>query len=185
VGYTAGYLFGKAFGKKLFPNPPTPWRNLLWRRVARTFLGNDLAPSTDELYFKEVHEAEAKQADQIPDLQQKTARQKFVQEFFLPKAIADNDWYWWYEVLSKYFTVEQWWAPPWQYFLTMVHTASWAIVLLMVFNHHHHWFAWILCVTGVFFGVITSWFSGGVFGDPYGANQTAMLLRIIKPRPEK
>jgi hypothetical protein len=185
IGYYAGFLFGKAFGKKLFPNPPTPWRNLHWRRMARTFLGDDLAPSTDDLYFKEMHEAEAKKAEQIQDPQQKAAQQKFVQDFFLPKSIADNEWYWWYEVLSKYFTVEQWWAPPWQYFLAMVNTASWAVVLLMVFIHRHHWFAWVLCTAGVFFGTIAVWFTGGVFGDPYGVNQTAMLLRIIKPHPAK
>jgi hypothetical protein len=67
----------------------------------------------------------------------------------------------------------------------MVHTASWAVVLLMVFNHRHHWFAWVLCASGIVFGNFSAWFSGGAFADPYGVNQTAMLLRITKPRIEK
>ncbi len=179
--YAAGYLFGYTFRNKLFKEFPTPWRNLHWRRMARTFLGDDLAPSTDDLYFKEMHDAEAKQAEQIQDPQQRAARQKFVQDFFLPKSIADNEWYWWYEVLGKYFTIGQWWAAPWQYFLSMLHTASWAVVLLMVLNHRHHWFAWVLCASGIVFGNFAFWFSGGTFSDPYGVNQTAMLLRTIKP----
>jgi hypothetical protein len=63
--YAAGYLFGYTFRSKLFKELPTPWRNLHWRRMARTFLGDDLAPSTDDLYFKEMHDAEASQAEQI------------------------------------------------------------------------------------------------------------------------
>src|SRR5260370_1854398 len=74
VSYSMGYMIGVIFGKKLFPNPPTPWRNVVWRRMARTFLGDALAPSTDDLYFKEMHEAEVKQAETIQDPQQKAAQ---------------------------------------------------------------------------------------------------------------
>ncbi len=185
TSYTVGYVVGQAFGKHLFPNPPTPWRSLHWRRMARAFLGDALAPSTDDLYFQEQHEAEAKKADQIQNPLEKAAQQKRVFDFYYPQNVADNDWYWWYESLSKYFTAEQWWAPPAQYFVAMVHTTSWAVVLLMILNHRHHWFAWLLCASGIFFGNVAGWFGGGVFSDPYGVNQTAMLLRIIKPRPEK
>src|SRR5260370_41319091 len=71
--------------------------------MAKTILVDDLAPTTDDLYFKDVHDAEAKKAEQIQDPQQKAAQQKFVQDFFLPKSIADNEWYWWYEVLPENF----------------------------------------------------------------------------------
>src|SRR6476619_878076 len=40
VSYTTGYLIGLLFGKKLLANSPTPWRNLIWRRMARSFLGD-------------------------------------------------------------------------------------------------------------------------------------------------
>jgi hypothetical protein len=152
--------------------------------MARKFLGPDLAPATDDLYFKEMHEAEKKKAEQIPDPNARAAQAKFVEEFFLPKSVAEGDWYWWYEVLGKYFSLDQWWAPPWQYFLSMLHAASWAVVFLMLINHRYHWFAWVLCLSGIFFGNFSSWFSGGVFSDPYAVAQTAMLLRAARPTSE-
>jgi hypothetical protein len=181
--FFTGYVIGFAAKDKLFKNMPTPWRTIHWRRVARVFLGNDLAPSTDDFYFKEMHDAEVMKAELIEDPQQKAAQRKFVQDNFLPKSIADNEWYWWYEVLGKYFAIQQWWAPPSQYFLGMLHTASWSVVLLMALNHRHHWLAWVFCALGIFFGNLSGWFSGGTFSDPYAVNQTAMLSRIVKPHP--
>jgi len=35
-----------------------------------------------------------------------------------------------------------------------------------------------------FFGNGSSWFAGGTYSDPYGVDQTAMLLRAMKPRYE-
>jgi hypothetical protein len=184
VSYTLGYIIGQIFGKKLFPNPPTPWRNVTWRRTARIFLGNDLAPATDELYFKYLDDAAKEQLAHVQDPQARAALENVVQAHF-SRSIADGEWFWWYEILGKYFTVGQWWAPPWQYFAGMLHTTSWAVVLLMVLNHRHHWFAWLLCSTAILFGTLIAWFAGGVFLDPQGVNQAAMLLRIIKPHPSK
>jgi hypothetical protein len=178
--YFAGYMIGWLFGKRLFKDYPNPSRTLHWRRVARKFLGPDLVPATDELYFKELHDAEKQKAHQIQDPNARTAQEKFVEGFFLPKSIADGEWYWWYEVLGKYFVIEQWWAPPWQYFLSMLHAASWAVIFLMVVNHRHHWFAWLVCLSGIFFGNLSGWFSNGKFSDPYAVTQTAMLLREVK-----
>lgn len=184
IGYAAGYTIGQLFGQKLFPNPPTPWRNMHWRRMARTFLGNELAPSTDELYFQNLHQGELQRVQLIEDPQQRAAQQRFVQDLFLPKSIADNEWFWWYEVLAKYFSHE-WWAAPWQYFVVMMHTASWAVILVMVLTRHHHWFAWAVAVVGIFFGNISLWFTGGALSDPFAVSQTAMLLRMIKPRAKE
>ncbi len=184
TSYLVGYLVGSLFGSKLFPDPPTPWKNLPWRQLARRFLGSDLAPATDELYFKDLHEQESKKADAIQDPQERARKQKFVEDYFRPKSIADGDWFWWYQVLGKYFALSQRWAAPWQYFLSMLNTASWAVILLMVSNNRHHWFAWVLCLAGLFFGNGVSWFSGGFFSDPYATEQTAMLLRAMKARYE-
>jgi hypothetical protein len=184
TSYFLGYIIGSLWGSKLFPDPPTPWKNLHWRKMARRFLGPDLAPATDDLYLKELHEQKLREANAIQDAEQRAFQLKFVEEFFLPKSMADSDWYWWYQVLGKYFASPQLWAAPWQYFLSMVHTASWAVILLMVLNHHHHWFAWIVCITGVFFGNGSSWFSGGARSDPYAVDQTAMLFRALKPLSE-
>jgi len=187
VGYSSylvGYIFGFLFGSKLIPDPPTPWKNLLWRRMARIFLGPDLAPATDDLYFKDLHEQESKKADAIQDPATRANQKKFVEEFFLPKSIADGDWYGWYQVLSKYFATSPSWGAPSQYFLSMVHTASWAVIFLMVLNHRHHWLAWVLCLIGLFFGNGIAWFSGGIFSDPYGTEQTAELLRALKRSSE-
>lgn len=183
VGYSSylvGYMIGWLFGSKLIPDPPTPWKNLMWRRMARIFLGPNLAPSTDDLYFKNLHEQESKKADAIEDPAARANQKKFVEEFFLPKSIADGDWYSWYQVLSKYFAKPSGWAAPSQYFLSMVHAASWAVILLMALTHRHHWFAWVLCLIGLFFGNGVAWFSGGMFSDPYGTEQTAELLRALK-----
>lgn len=185
IGYTAGYAIGQVFGHKLFPNPPTPWRNTHWRRVAHAFLGNELAPSTDELYFQDLHQAELKKVQLIGDPQQRAAQQEFVQNLFLPKSIADNEWFWWYEVLAKYFSLEEWWAAPWQYLVVMTHTASWAVNLVMVLTHHHHWFAWAVALVGIFFGTISLWFTGGALSDPFAVSQTAKLLRMVKPRAKE
>jgi hypothetical protein len=62
----------------------------------------------------------------------------------------------------------------------MLHAASWAVILLMVVNHRHHWFAWLVCLSGIFFGNLSGWFSNGKFSDPYAVTQTAMLLREVK-----
>lgn len=83
--YVVGYLFGYLFGKKLLMDSPTPWRNLFWRRIARKFLGPELAPGTDELYFEDLHKKEAAKAELISDPQTKAAQQKFVSDFFGPK----------------------------------------------------------------------------------------------------
>lgn len=187
VGYTSyllGYLIGYLWSSQLFPNPPTPWRNLLWRKLARQFLGPDLAPATDELYFQEMHKQKLNEANAIQDSEQKAIQLKFVSEFFLPKSMADSEWAWWYQVFDKYFASPQFWGAPAQYFLSMLHTASWAVIILMVSTHHNQWFTWLLCVMGVFFGNATSWFSGGAQSDPYGISQTAMILRALKPLSE-
>ncbi len=184
TSYSVGYMIGYIWGSKLFPNPPTPWRNLLWRKMATKFLGPDLAPATDDLYLKELHDQKLNEANAIQDAEEKAIQLKLVEEFFLPKSMAETEWAWWYLVLEKYFVAPQLWAAPWQYFLSMVHTASWAVILLMLLNHHNHWFAWVLCITGVFFGNVSSWFSGGAQSDPYAIGQTAMLFRALKPLSE-
>lgn len=181
ASYFVGYMLGYLWGSKIFPDPPTPWRNLHWRRMARRFLGPDLAPTTDDLYLKEFHDQQLKEANAIQDAEQRAAQLKLVKEFFEPKSTAESDWYWWYQVLGKYFAKPQSWAAPGQYFLSMVHTASWAVILLMALNHHNHWFAWVLCLIGVFFGNGSSWFSGGAWSDRYAVDQTAMLFRALKP----
>lgn len=183
VGYTSyllGYTVGYLWSSKLFPNPPTPWRNLLWRKMARKFLGPDLAPATDDLYFKEMHEKTLSEANAIQDAEQKAFQLKFASEFFIPKAMADTEWNWWYQVLDKYFATPQFWAPPWQYFLSIVHTTSWAVIFLMVSTHHNQWFAWLLCMIGIFIGNVASLF-WGVHSDPYAIGQTAMIFRALKP----
>ena len=185
VGYTVGYLFGLRFGQKLFPSETTPWRNTHWRKTANAFLGTALAPSTMDAYLQDQEKIEMEKAEQIQDPTKKEQQLKFLNDFFFPRKIADSEWFWWHQVLEKYFTVQQWWAPPWQYYANMFNTASWAIILLMVLNHRHHWFAWLFAITGIFFGTLSSWFSGGTFSDPHAVGQTAMLLRIIKPNPSK
>jgi hypothetical protein len=180
-----GYQVGTFLGPRIFKDPPSPWRNLWWRRAARKLLGPDLAPSTDELYFSELHTAQSKQAGEIQDPDARAKQQKFVTDYFLPLSIVDSEWYWWYQVLGAYFTKAEWWAPPAQYFLSMLHTASWAVIILMISNHRHHWFAWLLCLLGLFFGNVGNWFAGGPYGpDPYGTAQTAKILRVIQPRPQ-
>ena len=185
VGYSIGYVFGYVFGQKLLPTRTTPWRNTHWRKTANTFLGEGLAPSTMEPYIEELERAELQKANQIQDPMKKEEQLKFINGFFLPKKIADSEWYWWHQVLEKYFTVQQWWAPPSQYYVNMLNMASWAIIVLMILNHRHHWFAWLFSITGISFGTLSSWFSGGTFSDPYAVSQTAMLLRIIKPGSTK
>ncbi len=184
TSYLVGYMVGYLFTPRILPPPPNPSRNLHWRKLARRFLGPDLAPTTDDLYFKDLHDQKSKEADAIQDSEARAVQKKFVEDFFLPKSAADGEWYWWFQVLGKYFTTPQSWAAPWQYFLSMVHTGSWAVILLMMLNHRHHWFAWVLCLVGVFFGNGSSWFAGGTYSDPYGVDQTAMLLRAMKPRYE-
>jgi hypothetical protein len=180
VSYTSffvGFMFGYTGIYKLLPNK-TPWQNLHWRKLARRFLGPDLSPITDDFYFKELHEQKLKEANAIPDAEERSRQVKLVQEFFVPKSEADAEWYWWYQILDKYFANSQSGPAPWQYFLSMVHTASWAVILLMVLNHRNHWLAWVLCITGIFFGNGTSWFFQR---DPYSLEQMAMLLRALKP----
>lgn len=184
ASYFVGYMLGLTLGSKLFPNPPTPWTCLQWRKLARKFLGADLAPETDELYFKDLHQQKLKETEAIPDAGQRASQSQFVQEFFRPKIESDVAWYWWYQTFEKYFATPQSIAAPWRYFLSMLHTASWAVILLMALNHRHHWFAWVLSITGVFFGNVSSWFSGGVQSDPYAFEQMAMLLRAMKPFDE-
>jgi hypothetical protein len=180
TSYFIGFVLGYSWSSKFFPNPPTPWTNAQWRKIARKFLGPDLAPTTDDLYFKEWHEQQLKEANAIQDAQQRESKLQFVRDFFLPKQTADTAWYWWYQILGKYFATPESWSPPWQYYLSMVHTASWAVILLMIFNHHNHWFAWVLCMIGVFFGNGASWASGGARTDPHAVDQTAKLLRALK-----
>lgn len=180
VTYFIGFQIGYHWGSKLFPNPPKPWENLLWRKVARRFLGPELAPATDELYFKDLHDQKLNEANAIQDPAKKAAQLKFTEDFFGPKRQAEWDWYWWYQVLGKYFAKPDVWAAPWQYFLAMMHTSSWAVILLMVFNHRYHWLAWALCVTGLFFGNGVSWFSNETRNDPHAINQTATLFRNLK-----
>ncbi len=176
VGYLCGYFFVK--------NSPTPWRNLFWRRIARRFLGPELAPGTDDLYFEDLHKKAAAEAEQIQDPQAREAQKQFVDGFFGPKQAAEMDWQWWYWALGKYFTKPELWAAPWQYFLSTVHCSSWAVVFLMVLNHRHHWFAWLACLNGIFFGNGVAWFSGGIYTDPYAIAQTASLLHAVRPRSE-
>ena len=181
VGYTSyfvGYVFGHLWGSTLFPNPPKPWTDSLWRKAARIFLGRGLAPTTDEPYFKEFHEQKIKEANALQDSKQREDQLKFVEEFFRPKQMVDSDWYWWNQILDKYFATP--WAAPSQYFLSIVNTSSWTIVLLMLLNHRNHWLAWLLCIIGLFFGNFSPW-ATGYAKDPYAFDQTAMILRSLKP----
>jgi hypothetical protein len=183
TSYSIGYMVGYWWGSKLFPDPK-PWTFLRWRKMARKFLGPDLAPTTDELYLKDFHNQKLGEANALPDGPEKAAKLKSAEEFFLPKQTADLEWYWWFQILDRYFAPNQSSNASWQYYLSMVHTAAWAVILLMTFNHRYHWFAWVVCTIGVLFGNLSSWFSGGVHSDPYAINQTAMLLRVFKPLSE-
>jgi hypothetical protein len=140
-----------------------------------------LAPATDDLYFKGLHDQKLKAANAIEDVEERKNRFKFVDEYFQPKEQSAADWFWWHQIFGKYFAAPQGGPAPWQYYLSMVHTASWAVIILMVSNHHNHWFAWVLCITGVFFGNGASWASGGGHSDPHALDQTAMLIRALKP----
>jgi hypothetical protein len=180
TSYFVGYMVGYFFRNQM--TLPTPYKDPLWRRMARIVLGPDLAPATDELYFEELHKKNLREAEAIQDPTQRASRLVFVDNFFGPKQTSDGEWFKWYLVFVAYFSLSDVLAAPWQYFLSMVHTAAWAIVLLMVSNHRHHWLAWVLCLTGILFSNGSSWFSGGVYGDPYATVQTAKLLRLVKPQ---
>lgn len=178
TSYFVGYVIGALWGKNLFPNQPTPWRNLIWRRAAKQFLGPGLAPDTEDLYFADMHQKQTNEASAIQDPGDRARQLKFVNDFFMPKQVAENDWYWWYQVLSSVFAKPDAWAPPALYYLGMLNAASFATVFLMVANHRHNWFTWMLCLVGLFFGNVGAWFAG--YGsDPYGVAQTAMILRIL------
>jgi len=190
VTYFIGYLLGGALakrplGSRMFGPPPAPWRYGWWRRAARKLIGPDLAPSTDEPYIKDLHDKSLAEANAITDPVTREERLRFVHDFFFPKNVADNEWYWWYVILNEYFRKPEWWAPPARYFLSMVHSASWAVILLMLINHRHHWLAWSLCALGLLFGNVGSWFADGAYGpDPHGVAQTAKILRLLRPKPD-
>ncbi len=136
TSYFIGYLFGYLGASKLFASP-TPWENLIWRRVARRFLGPEFAPSTDELYFENLHKQKLKEANDIQDAGERERQVKSAEAYFAPKRDAASDWFWWYQILGKYFAMSRVESAPWQYFLSMVHSASWAVIFLMVFNQAH------------------------------------------------
>jgi hypothetical protein len=184
VNYTAyfvTYLIAATWGTKFLPTSPTPWRMPLWRALARRFIGPDLAPVTEELYFKDLHDQRLLEATNIQNEELRAHQLKFEEEFFGPKKQAEPEWYWWYQVLEKYFAPLQSSTASWQYYLSMVHTASWAVILLMISNHHNHWFAWFLCIIGLFFGNGSALFSSPNQNDPYAVTQTANLFRELHP----
>jgi len=42
------------------------------------------------------------------------------------------------------------------------------------------WATRLFSVSGIFFGNLASWFSGGALSDPHGIAQTAVILHEIK-----
>lgn len=176
VGYLVGHIFREAFAKHM----PTPWKTLQWRKVARNFLGSTFAPETDDLYFPALHSQLIDEANRQTDPEFKSRQLAFAEQFHGPKQRSDGDWQMWYWILAKYFALTRWWAAPWQYYMSLIHTVSWAVILLMVLNRRYHWLAWVFCLFGIVIGTLAGWFSGGVYADPFAVEQTAMLLRATR-----
>jgi len=181
TSYVVGYLVAHLFRERLLKSFPTPWKNPQWRKVARSFLGPRLAPETDDLYFPALHSQLIDEANKQTDLALKAQQLAFAEQFHGPKQRSDGEWQWWYWILAKYFTLSRWWAAPWQYYMSLIQTVSWAVILLMVLNHRHHWLAWVFSLLGILIGTLAGWFSGGTYADPYAVELTAMLLRATKP----
>ena len=161
---------------------PEPWKDAGWRRLASKFLGVELAPTTDELFFQEVFDKAIADTENIKDPEQRIQHVTWVHNYFTPLRKADFAWYWWYETLQAYFpSAER--PQPYTVLVALLHEATWALVVAVLANWIRCWsvLAWALPIALLSFLAIT--FGSGLYGpDQWGSQLKAQMLRELRKR---
>jgi hypothetical protein len=185
IEYLLGYALGYWAGSKQSSLPQMePSTNKDWRRAARKLIGDDLAPSTDEVYNSVIHETAKKVAEAISDNQARQEALWNIELHHLNIRISDGEWYRWYQILKQYFDKPNPDLAVGLSTLLTLQTTGWVGIILLLITPLQHWFIWAICIISIilgFAGEIAQWAFGTV-GDQWGHKLTADILQEVKSR---
>lgn len=179
VAFLLGYTLGFFMSDRSWV--PSPWKRIEWRKVAREYIGERLAPNLDDPYFEENYKRAMEETEKIKDPQARIQKMIQLTDYYLPIQQADLEWYNWYQILTARFSKTN--APSLiqQHLLYSVYSGGWAGLVVLVLAPSIHWLVWALCVFGIALGIVGSIIQFGIWGqDPYGIQLTAEMLRNIK-----
>jgi hypothetical protein len=183
--YFAGYMFGYFGWPKLKITTLEPWKNIWWRRIARKLLTDELAPSTNKVYYPDVHERALKLAeDYITEPVALGVRKQEIANEYLQLQISDSDWYWLYQVLKDYYVEPEILNPPAAYYFGMLHSSGWATLLLIVIDHQYRFWFILASISTIVSGSLATGLRG--YGsDPHGISLAAHILKTLNAADAK
>ena len=188
---TCAYWLGRRIGKWSLEKAITvePWKNTVWRKVARRVLG-DLAPTTDDLYMPELHMQVFKAASETVEPQEKQRLLTLCQEFHEPRRVADGEWFWWHSVLQERFPRPDDDAArhTYKYLLAALSSTGVALLILFAFAPTVHWLLWVTAILSILAGWLDELYQivqvvQAGHRDPHAVELTARLLRFLDQRP--
>jgi hypothetical protein len=156
-------------------------RDILWRRAAKKFLGDDLAPQTLEPYTDAARQQAFDQTKTIQDSQERIKRSIELVGESVRRAQVDSEWTEIYAVLRPLF------VRPSSQDLIAIYGASafgsmgWAGVIALVYAGSTLWLFWLVAILCILVGIFSAYtvqvLSGAFLLDFNSALYTANLLR--------
>jgi hypothetical protein len=159
-------------------------RNVLWRKAAKKFLGDDFAPRILEPYTDAARAEALRQTESIQDPAEKINRSIALMGEAMGRVQVDSEWADIYRMLRPSF------VKPEAQFLIGLYLASalgsmgWAGIVALAYARLTLWPLWlvaVICVVvGLFGAYTTQVLTGWLEIDFYAAQFTANLIREVK-----
>lgn len=160
-----------------------PWKNAQWRKTAKKFIGQGLAPEqetpySDQAFQMAVEATKAHVTD--PHKRMEQLMQNLASSLELQK--ADLEWHNWFQILRAYF-------PPFDArsenaytVVSAIHALGWAGIVLLILTPLNHGFLWIISLVALVLGFLWSLF---LWPDPWGYQLTARMLREFREEQQR
>lgn len=179
LAYVAGVAVGK-WGVDV--SKIEPWKNQVWRKVARAYLG-PAAPPTDEVQNPEALKIKLALLKLIDDPGRRAEQQVQIDQDELKLQLSDSEWFWWHSVIQQRFPRETRVDALQQSQLAvvaMLFSIGWAGAVLLSLAPSVHWGLWFLVILSIVAGLVGD--AGIAFND-YNArmdpNATGLTARML------
>jgi hypothetical protein len=169
-------LLANFMQRRLFLDPS---KDKQWRRLAKRFLGNDVAPQVEEPYDQEAFLRALEEARVINDPTRKWQEISRIIQLHSPLRMADYEWHGWYQILSGFFAkTDPGMGVFFEYWNTL-QAMGWAGIMLLAATTSNRWSVGVVSVLAVVCGLLGVALCQ-IGSDPAGTKVAADLLRELK-----
>jgi len=168
-----------------------PWKNREWRKVAKQFIGEELAPDVQDPYNEDTFQQYLEETNKIEDPESRAKRLEWIASYFPPLQIADFEWYSWYWILRDHFPKEDTAHLVGFQFTNVVHSTGWVVIILLSFTPASDFFTtagnsllWITTILALIVGHLAILSQVYYQKDPLGTQLAADILRTLQSRSE-